>query len=81
MLVGRSHVCCPARAARAGVAASALLLRLTLIELALTCCSFAGCELLGGIGWLLASDGWRLQHLDLSSTSVDDSDVELIGER
>lgn len=43
-------------------------------------CSFAGCELLGGIGWLLASDGWRLQHLDLSGTSVDDGDVELIGE-
>lgn len=44
------------------------------------CCSFAGCELLGGIGWLLASEGWRLQQLDLSRTAIDDSDVELIGE-
>ena len=41
-------------------------------------CSFAGCELLGGIGWLLSS--WeRLEALDLSGTAVDDADVELIG--
>ncbi|KAI7836132.1 hypothetical protein COHA_009962 [Chlorella ohadii] len=45
----------------------------------LTCCRFSGCELLGGIGWLLSSDGWRLQQLDVSRTAVDDSDVELVG--
>ncbi|PRW33789.1 F-box LRR-repeat 2 isoform X1 [Chlorella sorokiniana] len=42
--------------------------------------SFAGCELLEGIGWLLASNGWRLKHLDLSRTAVGDGDVELIAE-
>ena len=40
--------------------------------------SFAGCELLGGIGLLVCS--WeRLERLDLSGTAVDEMDVEFIG--
>lgn len=41
-------------------------------------CSFAGCELLGGIGWLLGS--WeQVETLDLSGTGVDDADVAQLG--
>lgn len=41
-------------------------------------CSFAGCELLGGLGTLVSS--WEnLISLDLSGTAVDDADVQLIG--
>lgn len=40
--------------------------------------SFAGCHLLAGVGWLLGA--WEhLQALDLSGTSVDDTELELIG--
>ncbi|KAL4435250.1 hypothetical protein ABPG77_001932 [Micractinium sp. CCAP 211/92] len=40
--------------------------------------SFAGCELLGGLGTLVSS--WEnLISLDLSGTAVDDADVQLIG--
>ncbi len=42
-------------------------------------CRFAGCHLLGGIGWLLAS--WeQLELLDLSETAVDDADLAEVAE-
>lgn len=40
-------------------------------------CSFAGCDLLHGVGWLVAE--WaELRWLDLSGTGADDADVEAL---